>query len=65
MKSTFKTAFARRLSFAVAALWLLITIATPMAAQYRGSLQGTVTDPQGGVSTQCHRHTHQQRDKYF
>lgn len=49
MESTPKKTFAHRLSFAVAAAWLLITITIPMQAQYRGSLQGTVTDPQGGV----------------
>ena len=49
MRSTFKAAFSSHLSFALAAASLFLAIATPLAAQYRGSLQGTVTDPQGGV----------------
>jgi hypothetical protein len=36
-------------SSVLAAIWMLALFATPLAAQYRGSLQGTVTDPQGEV----------------
>jgi Carboxypeptidase regulatory-like domain/TonB dependent receptor len=49
MKSAFNTAIARRLSLAVVALWVLITMTMPLSAQYRGVLQGTVTDPSGGL----------------
>jgi len=37
------------LSEVIAVATLLLATATPISAQYRGSLQGTVTDPQGGV----------------
>ena len=36
-------------SSVLAAIWMLAMFAMPLAAQYRGSLQGTVTDPQGQV----------------
>jgi Carboxypeptidase regulatory-like domain len=49
MKTVPMSAFVRRLSWALATFVLLICMATPVAAQYRGSLQGTVTDPQAGV----------------
>src|SRR5258708_4106433 len=41
--------FLRRVQFAVTALLLLVGMGTPLRAQYRASLQGTVTDSQGGV----------------
>jgi len=44
-----KKTLASRLLFLAAAVCLLITIAKPVSAQYRGSLQGTITDPQGAV----------------
>jgi hypothetical protein len=37
-----------RFSFAFLALWLVIAT-TPVQAQYRASLQGTITDPQGAA----------------
>jgi Carboxypeptidase regulatory-like domain len=46
MESRSKKTFARGLLFAVVVL-SLFAIAAPLGAQYRGSLQGTVTDPQG------------------
>lgn len=49
MRTVSKSVFAGRLSSALAAFGLLICITTPAAAQYRGSLQGTITDPQGDV----------------
>ncbi len=49
MQIKLKKMLARPLPFASAALLILITVATPLRAQYRGSLQGTVTDPQGEV----------------
>ena len=41
--------FVRRLASALAVVSFICAIATPVAAQYRGTLQGTITDPQGGV----------------
>src|SRR5262245_4811042 len=41
--------FPIRISRAVLALICWILAAMPASAQYRASLQGTVTDPQGGV----------------
>ena len=44
-----KQTFMRRLPFALAGLLALITITIPAIAQYRASIQGTVTDAQGAV----------------
>lgn len=49
MKGTSKKTLVRRLPFVITAVWILMAMAIPAAAQYRGSLQGTVTDPTGAV----------------
>src|SRR5690349_9043084 len=49
MKSALNTALSRRLPFAVAVIWAFIMMAMPLSAQYRGVLQGTITDPSGGL----------------
>jgi Carboxypeptidase regulatory-like domain/TonB dependent receptor len=49
MECTCSVSVLRRIPFALAAVWVFGAVATPVAAQYRGSLQGTVTDPQGAV----------------
>jgi len=48
MESRSKTTFGGWLSFALT-MFSLLAIAAPLRAQYRASLQGTVTDPQGKV----------------
>jgi Carboxypeptidase regulatory-like domain len=42
------------LSRASTAVWLLITITTPIAAQFNASLQGVITDPSAGVIPGAH-----------
>jgi len=49
MEDVPKESLVRRLLFALATVGILIAITLPASAQYRASLQGTVTDPQGGV----------------
>lgn len=49
MKSVSERKFVGRLLWVAAAIWLVLNVSAPIQAQYRGSLQGTVTDPQGGV----------------
>jgi hypothetical protein len=45
---------ARTLPFALAAVWLLIAVSSPMNAQFNASLQGTVTDSTGAVIPGAH-----------
>jgi hypothetical protein len=47
MQILFRETLTRGRSSAFPAIWILMILATPLAAQYRGALQGTVTDPQG------------------
>jgi hypothetical protein len=48
MESRSKKTFGGWLSFALT-VFSLLAIAAPLRAQYRASLQGTVSDPQGKV----------------
>jgi hypothetical protein len=54
MKMRSKRALARALSFAFAAVCLLLAITCPVSAQFSASLQGTVTDSSGGVIPGAH-----------
>ncbi len=49
-----RNTLARGLSFAFPAVWLLISVTSPLSAQFSASLQGTVTDASGAVVPGAH-----------
>ncbi|MGA8026084.1 MAG: carboxypeptidase-like regulatory domain-containing protein, partial [Bryobacteraceae bacterium] len=48
-RSTSKKTLSRIVPFALVAIWLLITIAPPAAAQFQAGIQGVVLDPNGAT----------------